>query len=380
MSATARIDDLLELDSLLTPEDIELRQTVRRFGEQRLRPHIAEWFEAGEVPARELAPGGSARWACWGCTSRATTARARAQRPTGWPARTRGRRLRLRRLVSVQGSLAMFAIHTTAAKSKSKSGFRGWRRGEASAASGSPTRLGSDPGAMRTRAKRDGTDWILDGTKMWITNGSVADVAVVWARSEDGVLGFVVPTDTPGSRAPESRARCRCGRRLPPSSCSTTSGCPPPRCYPGPWLVRPLSCLNEARFGIIFGRSARPATASRLRSPTPRARALRQVPGGLPAHPGQARRHGGRTRQGDAARDASRPAQGRAALRPEQVAGKLNNVREAIKIAREAGPSSAQPASPWSTRDASRQQPRVGADLRGHLRGAPAGHRPGVDR
>src|SRR5882757_7637217 len=136
-----RIEDLLDLDSLLTPEDIELRQTVRRFGEQRLRPHVADWFEAGEVPVRELAAD--------------------------------------------LGKLGVLGMH-----------LKGY-------GCGGPTEpdFGSNPAGMRTTARRDGSDWILYGSKMWITTGSVADVAIVWARSTEGIIGFVVPAGTPGFSA-----------------------------------------------------------------------------------------------------------------------------------------------------------------------------------
>src|ERR1700754_4245562 len=199
MSATSRIDDLLDLDSLLTPEDIELRQTVRRFGEQRLRPQIADWFETGEVPVRELASDlgklGLLGMHLKGYGCGGSTATAYGLVCQELEAIDSG----LRSLVSVQGSLAMFAIHHWGSEEQREQWLPGMAAGELIGCFGlTEPDFGSNPAGMRTRAVRDGGDWILNGSKMWITNGSLADVATVWARTEDGVTGFLVPRDTPG--------------------------------------------------------------------------------------------------------------------------------------------------------------------------------------
>ncbi|HEX4976871.1 MAG TPA: acyl-CoA dehydrogenase family protein, partial [Nocardioides sp.] len=162
----------------------------------------------------------------------------------------------LRSLVSVQGSLAMFAIWKHGSEEQKQEWLPRMAAGEAIGCFGlTEPDAGSDPASMRTRARRDGDDWVLDGTKMWITNGSVADVAVVWAVAEDGrVRGFVVPTDTPGFSAPEVQHKLSLrasvtselvldGVRLPDSA----------RLPEVEGLSGPLSCLNEARFGIVFG-------------------------------------------------------------------------------------------------------------------------------
>ena len=202
MSATASIDDLLDLDSLLTPEDIELRQTVRRFGEQRLRPHIAEWFEAGEVPVRELAADlgklGVLGMHLEGYGCGGSTATAYGLVCQELEAVDSG----LRSLVSVQGSLAMFAIYRHGSEDQRKQWLPAMATGDVIGCFGlTEPDFGSNPGGMRTTARRDGSDWILNGSKMWITNGSVADIAVVWARAEEGVLGFVVPDGHAGIHA-----------------------------------------------------------------------------------------------------------------------------------------------------------------------------------
>src|SRR6185312_13923586 len=203
MSATARIDDLLDLDAELTPEDKELRETIRRFGEQRLRPHIAEWFEAGEVPVRELAADlgklGILGMHLEGYGCGGSTATAYGLVCLELEAADSG----LRSLVSVQGSLAMYAIHRHGSEQQKQQWLPPMAAGEAIGCFGlTEPDAGSDPASMRTRATRDGDDWVLTGRKMWITNGSIADVAVVWAQTDEGIRGFVVPTGSKGFAAP----------------------------------------------------------------------------------------------------------------------------------------------------------------------------------
>ena len=203
-SSTTRIDDLLDVDSMLTPEDIELRQTVRRFGDQRLRPYIAEWFETGEVPVRELAADlgklGLLGMHLKGYGCGGSTATAYGLVCQELEAVDSG----LRSLVSVQGSLAMFAIHRHGSEDQRNQWLPAMATGDVIGCFGlTEPDFGSNPGGMRTTARRDGSDWILNGSKMWITNGSVADIAVVWARAEEGILGFLVPAerrDSPQAR------------------------------------------------------------------------------------------------------------------------------------------------------------------------------------
>ncbi|MET0992871.1 MAG: acyl-CoA dehydrogenase family protein, partial [Mycobacterium sp.] len=255
MSATARIEDLLDVDSLLAPEEIELRQTVRRFGEQRLRPYIAEWFEAGEVPVRELAADfgklGLLGMHLQGYGCGGSTATAYGVVCQELEAVDSG----VRSMVSVQGSLAMFAIHRHGSEEQRKQWLPAMATGDVIGCFGlTEPDFGSNPAGMRTTARRDGSDWILNGSKMWITNGSIADVAIVWARAEEGIVGFVVPTGTPGFTARDMthklslRASITSELSLDDVRLPAEAKLPEAR-----GLAGPLACLSEARFGIVFG-------------------------------------------------------------------------------------------------------------------------------
>ena len=208
MSATVRVENLLELDSLLSPEDIELRQTVHRFGEQRLRPHIADWFESGEVPVRELASDlgklGLLGMHLKGYGCGGSTATAYGLVCQELEAIDSG----LRSLVSVQGSLAMFAIYRWGSEEQRNQWLPAMATGDVIGCFGlTEPDFGSNPSGMRTTARRDGADWILNGSKMWITNGSVADIAIVWARAEEGIVGFIVPVGHTGVLGPRHDAQ-----------------------------------------------------------------------------------------------------------------------------------------------------------------------------
>jgi len=251
--------DLVGLDALLDDDERAIRDTVRRLGERRLRPDVAEWFEQGQAPLRELARelGGlgllGMHLSGYGCAGTSVVAYGMACHEL--EAVDSG----LRSLVSVQGSLAMFAIHRFGSEEHKQQWLPRMAAGDAIGCFGlSEPDAGSDPGSMRTSARRDGSgddaDWVLDGTKMWITNGTVAAVAVVWARTDDGVRGFVVPTDTPGLttvpvghklslRTSETAELVLEGARLP-----ATAVLPEAQ-----GLAGPLRCLSEARLGITFG-------------------------------------------------------------------------------------------------------------------------------
>jgi glutaryl-CoA dehydrogenase len=252
---TASPFELFAIDRLLDDEERAIRDTVRRFCDDHIRPHIADWFETAQIPARELAKQLGAIGLLgmhldgYGCAGTSATAYGLACLEL--EAADSG----IRSLVSVQGSLAMFAIHRYGSDDQKNEWLPRMAAGEALGCFGlTEPDFGSDPSGMRTRARRDGADWVLDGTKMWITNGSVADVAIVWARTDDGVRGFVVPTDTPGFTAPEITRKLSLrasvtselvleGVRLPESAMLPTAA----------GLSGPLSCLSEARFGIVFG-------------------------------------------------------------------------------------------------------------------------------
>ncbi|MFE4716952.1 acyl-CoA dehydrogenase family protein [Streptomyces sp. NPDC056728] len=248
--------DPLNLEALLTDEERAVRDTVRQYLDDKVEPHIAEWFESGELPAlpelaREFGKMGLLGmhlegYGCAGMSARAYGIACRELEATDSG---------LRSFVSVQGSLAMFAIHRFGSEEQKQEWLPRMAAGEAIGCFGlTEPDHGSDPSSMTTRARRDGDDWILDGRKMWITNGSVAAVAVVWAQTEDGVRGFVVPTDTPGFSAPLIKHKMSLrasvtselvldGVRLPASA----------RLPEARGVGAPLTCLNEARYGIVWG-------------------------------------------------------------------------------------------------------------------------------
>jgi glutaryl-CoA dehydrogenase len=161
----------------------------------------------------------------------------------------------IRSLVSVQGSLAMFAIWKWGSEAQRTQWLPAMAAGEAIGCFGlSEPDVGSDPGAMRTRARRDGSDWVLNGRKMWITNGTVADVAIVWASTEEGIRGFVVPTTTPGFSAPEIKHKLSLRASVTSELVLDDVRLPGDAVLPEvTGLKGPLSCLNEARFGIVWG-------------------------------------------------------------------------------------------------------------------------------
>ena len=339
MGTTAAIDDLLDIDSSLSAEEIELRNTVRRFGEQRLRPHIADWFESGEMPARELAADLGKlgllgmHLTGYGCSGSSATAYGLVCQEL--EAVDSG----LRSLVSVQGSLAMFAIHRHGSEEQRERWLPLMAAGEAIGCFGlTESDFGSNPAGMRTTARRDGTDWILNGTKMWITNGTIADVAIVWARTDDGIAGFVVPTDTPGFSARTMTHKLSLRASITSELAFDDLRLPADAKLPeARGLSGPLACLSEARFGIVFGAVGvardcleatldyvstrvvfdKPLSAYQLTQAKVADMAVELAKAQLLAL------HLGRLK------DAGK-------IRPDHVSvGKLNNVREAIAIARE---------------------------------------------
>jgi glutaryl-CoA dehydrogenase len=247
---------LFGTDDLISPEDLAIRDTVRRYVDDRLRPEIAAWFEAGTVPARELSVELGRLGVLgmhlegYGCAGTSATAYGLACMEL--EAGDSG----LRSLVSVQGSLAMFAIWQHGSEAQKQEWLPRMARGEALGCFGlTEADFGSNPGGMRTRARQDPSgDWVLTGTKMWITNGSVADVAVVWARTDDGIRGFVVPTDTPGFSAPEIKRKLSLRASVTSELVLDDVRLPASAMLPeARGLAGPLSCLTEARFGIVFG-------------------------------------------------------------------------------------------------------------------------------
>jgi glutaryl-CoA dehydrogenase len=260
--------DLLDLDSELDADDRLLRDTVRRFADDQLRPHIRQWFEDGTLPARDLALEFGKLGLLgmhlegYGCAG------AKASQYGLACAEVEAVDSGLRSLVSVQGSLAMYAIHAYGSEDQKQRWLPGLAQGELIGCFGlTEPDSGSDPGSMRTTARRDGSDWILNGSKMWITNGSIADVAIVWARTEDGVRGFLVERDMAGFSATDVHHKISLRASITSALSFDDVRLPESSLLPGArGLKGPLGCLTEARFGIVWGvtGAARDALASAL--------------------------------------------------------------------------------------------------------------------
>jgi glutaryl-CoA dehydrogenase len=246
--------DFLALDDQLTDEERAVRDTVRDFARAELAPHIAEWYDAGTLPedlSHRFAKLGlfGMHLHGYGCAGMSATAYGVACREleavdTG-----------LRSYVSVQGSLAMYAIHRWGSEDHKNEWLPQMAAGVAIGCFGlTEPDAGSDPGSMRTRARRDGDDWVLTGSKMWITNGTLADVAVVWAQTDDGIRGFVVPTDTQGFTANKITRKLSMRASVTAELSFDGLRLPGDAVFPDAHgLKGPLSVLNEARFGIIWG-------------------------------------------------------------------------------------------------------------------------------
>ena len=333
------VDELFAIDSLLDTEERQIRDTVRKLGNERIRPHLADWFEEGTVPARELAKELGALGLLgmhlegYGCAG--TSAPAYGLACLELEAMDSG----IRSLVSVQGSLAMFAIWKFGSEDQKQQWLPGMAEGSLIGCFGlTEADFGSNPGGMLTRAKKDGDDWILNGSKMWITNGPVADVAIVWAQTDHKVRGFIVPTDTPGFTANTVKKKLSLRASITGELVFEDVRLPADAMLPEAEGLRgPLSCLNEARFGIVFGAMGaardciesaveysktrevfdKPLAGYQLTQAKLANMALELGKGELLAL------HLGRLKD-------------KGELSGEQVSlGKLNNVREAIAIARE---------------------------------------------
>ena len=336
--------ELFAIDTLLEPDERDVQRTVRQLVDKSVRPHLADWFEAGSVPVKELAPTlgevGLLGMHLEGYGCAGTSATAYGLACFELEAADSG----IRSLVSVQGSLAMFAIHEYGSEEQKQEWLPPMAAGQAIGCFGlTEPDFGSNPGGMRTHARRDGEDWVLDGTKMWITNAPVADVAVVWAKTDEaegsrGIRGFVVPTSTPGFSAPEITKKLSLRASVTGEIVLEDVRLPGSAMLPGATgLSGPLSCLNEARFGIVFGAlgAARDCLETTLAYVEERdmfdkklaAYQITQVKlADMALELGKGMLlavHLGRLKDAGT-------------LRPEQVSlGKLNSCREAIKIARE---------------------------------------------
>jgi glutaryl-CoA dehydrogenase len=245
---------LLDTDSLISDEDRAIRDTVRDFARTELAPHVAEWYDEGTLPDG-LGPMfgklGLLGMHLEGYDCAGTSATAYGVACRELEAVDSG----LRSFVSVQGSLAMFGIHRWGSDAHKDTWLPRMAAGDAIGCFGlTESDAGSDPGSMKTHARKDGDDWVLNGSKMWITNGTLADVAVVWAQTEEGIRGFVVPTDTKGFEAHTIKRKLSLRASVTAELSFDDLRLPADAVFPEVrGLKGPLSCLNEARFGIVWG-------------------------------------------------------------------------------------------------------------------------------
>ncbi|MFB7025782.1 MULTISPECIES: acyl-CoA dehydrogenase family protein [unclassified Streptomyces] len=333
------VTDPLGFDDLLSEEDLAVRDTVRAWCQDRVLPHIAEWYEAGELPrvrelARELGAIGALGMHLVGYGCAGASAVQYGLACLELEAADSG----LRSLVSVQGSLAMYAVHRWGSEEQKRQWLPRMAAGEAIGCFGlTEPDHGSDPASMRTVAKRDGTDWVLDGRKMWITNGSVADVAVVWAQTDEGIRGFVVPTDTPGFSAPEIKHKGSLRASVTSELVLDGVRLPEDAAFPEVRGLRgPLSCLNQARYGIVWGAlgAARSCLETAREYSTTREQFGRPI-GGFQLTQAKLADMSLELNKGLLLALNLGRRMDAGTLRPEQVSyGKLNSVREAIAIAR----------------------------------------------
>ena len=255
MAAPQHPFDLYSIDSLFNEEQLAIRDVARDFVNDRIKPHISQWFEDGVIPGRELAKEMGQLGMLgmhlegYGCagTDATTYGLVCAELEAGDSG--------LRSLVSVQGSLAMFAIWKWGSEEQKQEWLPAMAAGDKLGCFGlTESDAGSNPIEMRTNAKRDGDDWILNGSKMWITNGNIADVAVVWAHTDEGVRGFLVPTNTPGFTANVVHHKLSLRASVTSELVFENLRLPKDAAFPEIKTLRgPLSCLSEARFGILFG-------------------------------------------------------------------------------------------------------------------------------
>ena len=339
---TASPLELFDTARLLDDDEREIAATVRKFVDTVLRDDIANWFESATLPrdlAKEFGALGLLGMHLDGYGCAGTNAVSYGLACLELEAGDSG----FRSFVSVQGSLSMFSIHRYGSEEQKNEWLPRLATGDAIGCFGlTEPDFGSNPAGMRTRARRDGAggnaDWVLDGTKMWITNGNLADVATVWARTDDGVRGFLVPTDTPGFTANAIHRKLSLRASVTSELVLDNVRLPASAQLPqAVGLSAPLSCLNEARFGIVFGAlgAARDSLETALEYTSTRsvfdrplssyqltqeklANMTVELGKGmlLAIHLGRIKDAGG--------------------VAPEQISlGKLNNVREALAIARE---------------------------------------------
>jgi glutaryl-CoA dehydrogenase len=246
--------DFLEIDTLISSEERLVRDTVRQFVQEKITPNAGKWFAEGEFPRELIGQMGDLglfgmHLDGYGCAG--TSAMAYGLACTELEAGDSG----IRSIVSVQGSLAMYPIWAFGSQEQKETWLPSMAAGRTIGCFGlTEPDSGSDPGSMRTTARLENDRWILNGTKMWITNGSIADIAIIWAVTDGGVRGFVVPTDAPGFTATTITGKMSLRASITSELILDDVELPIDAALPGvTGLEGPLSCLNEARFGIIFG-------------------------------------------------------------------------------------------------------------------------------
>jgi len=332
--------DLLEIDALLSDEERMTRDTVRDWVRSRVLPEIGEWFERGEIPSEQLAKELGALGLLGMHLEGYGTAGASSVMYGLACVELEAGDSGVRSLVSVQGSLAMFPIWRFGSEAQKDEWLPRMATGEAIGCFGlTEPDFGSDPSGMRTAARRDGDDWVLSGTKMWITNGGVADIAVVWARTDDGIRGFLVPKGTPGFSTNPIEKKISLRASVTSELVLDDVRLPADAVLPGVTGMKgPLSCLSEARYGISWGaigaaracfEAALDYSKTRIQFGKPigsfQLTQRKLVDMAVELNKGLlVALHLGRMKD-----------EGR--ITPDQVSfGKLNNVREALKICREA--------------------------------------------
>ncbi len=331
--------DLLDLDRDLGEDERMVRDTVRRFVRERILDGVGEWFEQGVFPRELIGEVGKLgllgmHLSGYGCAGASGTAYGVACREL--EAGDSG----LRSFVSVQGSLAMFPIWRYGSEEQKERWLPAMAAGDAVGCFGlTEPDVGSNPSDMRTRARRDGDDWVLDGTKMWITNGGIADVAVVWARTDDGVRGFVVPTDTPGFSTRDIHQKLSLRASVTSELVLEDVRLPADAVLPGVTGMRgPLSCLSEARYGIVWGAvgAGRACYEAALDYATTREQFDRKI-GGFQLTQRKLVEMLLKVQNSQLIANELGRKKDAGAIRPEHISyGKLHNVRAALEVAREA--------------------------------------------
>src|SRR6187200_1203720 len=338
MSRTGPLE-LLGIDHLLTEEERDIQATVREWVRQRVKPNIADWYERGDLDLGLMREAGDLgllgmHLEGYGCAG--VNAVSYGLACLELEAGDSG----VRSMVSVQGSLAMFAIWKFGSEEQKTAWLPRMATGEAIGCFGlTEADFGSNPAGMRTRAKRDGDDWVINGTKMWITNGSVADVAVVWAQTDDGVRGFLVPAGTPGFSSQDIHRKMSLRASVTSELLLDDVRLPGDAMLSEATSLRgPLSCLDEARYGIVWGAAgaARACLEAALRYSTERTQFGRPI-GSFQLQ---------QQKLATMALDVNRATllalhlgrlKDEGLLRPEHVSlGKLGNVNAALDVARSA--------------------------------------------